>query len=54
VKDRTAPHLKIDGFSALTHANVARFGRVQHKTEKPKKRPFNPNHVVGNQPRGNA
>ena len=48
IKDKTAPHLKIDGFSAVTHANVARFGRVQHKNEKPKKAPFNPNRVIVN------
>ncbi|MGL4638066.1 MAG: terminase large subunit [Beijerinckiaceae bacterium] len=33
IKDKTVPHLKIDGFSALVHANVARLGRVKAKTD---------------------
>jgi phage terminase large subunit-like protein len=34
-KDKTAPHLKIDGASAITHANVARLSRVRIKREEP-------------------
>lgn len=45
VKDRTAPHLKIDGFSAITHANVARLGRAVPKMPDDKP-PFDPNRVV--------
>jgi phage terminase large subunit-like protein len=45
IKDRTAPHLKIDGFSAACHANVARLGRVNAKMPK-EEPPFDPNKVV--------
>lgn len=34
-KDKTAWHMKIDGISALTHANVARLQRITIKREKP-------------------
>lgn len=42
-KDITMPSLKIDGISALVHANTARLGRV---STKPPKRPFDPNRVM--------
>lgn len=45
IKDRTAPHLKIDGFSAACHANVARLGRVVPKTLK-EEAPFDPYRIV--------
>lgn len=45
IKDKTAPHLKIDGFSAACHANVARLGRVAAKMPK-EETPFDPNRVV--------
>lgn len=37
VKDKTASFAKIDGFSALIHANVARMGRLAVKTPKEEK-----------------
>jgi phage terminase large subunit-like protein len=46
IKDRTAPHLKIDGISATTHGLVAYCGRVQRKEEKPKPMPFNAARVL--------
>lgn len=45
-KDRTQPQRKIDGFSALCHANVARLGRVKTKLPDAPKPVFNPNRVV--------
>jgi phage terminase large subunit-like protein len=46
IKDRTAPHLKIDGVSATTHALVAYCGRVQRRDEKPKPLPFSASRVL--------
>ncbi len=42
IKDRTAPHLKIDGISACIHANVARYGRAVAKMPKEDEKPKNP------------
>lgn len=45
-KDKTAPHMKIDGISAAIHGNVARLGRVTAKVAKPEKPAFDPNRIV--------
>lgn len=44
-KDKTNPHMKIDGFSAMVHANAARLGRVVPKMPDDKP-PFDPNRIV--------
>lgn len=46
IKDKTAQHLKIDGFSALCHANVARLGRIAAKPLKQEEEPFDPYRVI--------
>lgn len=46
-KDSTQAAMKIDGFSAMMHANAARVGRVvPQKEEKPKPMPFSPSRVL--------